>query len=272
MRGIAGRVALVTGAARQGSIGRATALRLAAEGAKVACLDIGRAPEHAPDHGVGSVKELEETVQLVRDAGGEATAVTADISRADQVAAAVERTRDELGPITLCCALAGGVGFGNGIAPLTELSEAEWDWALDVNLKGTWITVKACVPDMRAAGGGRIVTVSSAAGVRGGRNFGAYAAAKAGVIVLTQTFAVELGRYGITANTVVPGMIETQASQPVRERLAERNALDRLLADIPVGRFGSADDVAAAIAFLCSDDSAYTTGDAIYVTGGQTLP
>ena len=96
---------------------------------------------------------------------------------------------------------------------------------LDVNLKGTWITVKSCVPQMIEAGlPGRVVTVSSAAGIRGARNFGAYSAAKAGVVALTRTFAIELGRRGITVNAVVPGMIETQASQPVREHLDPRLA------------------------------------------------
>lgn len=272
MNGIAGQVALVTGAARPLGIGRATALRLAMEGARVACLDLGEPPAHAPDHGVGTMSELDDTVSMIRDAGGEAIALRADVSDSHQVADAHDRIRDELGPVSLCCALAGGTGFGNGIAPLTELSEAEWNWAVDVNLKGTWITASASARQMIEAGrGGRVVTASSAVGLRGGRSFGAYAAAKAGVISLTQTFAVELGHHGITVNTVVPGMIDTQASQPIRDRLDERNLLDDLRRDIPLGRFGTADDVAGAIAHLCSDDAAYITGDVVNLTGGHVL-
>lgn len=218
------------------------------------------------------MSDLNDTVNMIRDAGGEAIAVRADVSDAHQIADAHDRILEELGPVTLCCALAGGIGFGNGIAPLTELSEAEWDWALDVNLKGTWLTVAASARHMiDACRGGRVVTASSAVGLRGGRSFGAYAAAKAGVISLTQTFAVELGSHGITVNTVLPGMIETQASQPVRDRLDERHLLDDLRRDIPLGRFGTADDVASAIAHLCSDDAAYVTGDIVNLTGGHVL-
>ena len=221
-----GRVALVTGAARRQGIGRATALRLAGRGARVACVDVGRAPAHAPDFGVGSVAELDETVELIRASGGTAIVIQADVVDVEQMEAAAERTRDELGPVWACCAIAGGVGFGNGIVPLLELTEAAWDWSVDVNLKGVWTTARACVPHMVEGGdGGRLVTVTSAAGLRGARNFGAYATAKAGVVALTRSFAIELGRWGITANSVAPGMIETQASQPVRERLEQRGRL-----------------------------------------------
>jgi meso-butanediol dehydrogenase/(S,S)-butanediol dehydrogenase/diacetyl reductase len=271
-RDLDGRVALVTGAARRQGIGRATALRLAARGAAVACLDVGRPPAHAADHGVGTLEELDETVELVRASGSAGIAVAADVSDVTQMIEAAARTRAELGPVWACCAIAGGVGFGNGIVPLLELTEAEWDWSVDVNLKGVWATARACVPHMVEAGqGGRVVTVTSAAGLRGARNFGAYAAAKAGVIALTRSFALELGRWSITANSVAPGMIETQASQPVREHLAAREGLDEMRRAIPLGRFGSPDEIAAAISFLCSDDAAYITGDVVNLTGGQVM-
>lgn len=272
MQGIEGRVALVTGAARRGGIGRATALRLAEEGADVACLDVTRPPAHAPDHGVGSRDELHELVEEIRGLGRRALAIEADVTDFDAMHAAARQARSGLGSLDVCCALAGGVGFGNGIAPLVSLGEEQWDWVVDVNLKGTWITARACAEQMIAGGhGGKIVTTSSAAGLRGSKGFGAYSAAKAGVIVLTQTLALELGRHGITANAVTPGMVRTQASQPVRDRLEQRGRLDDMRDEIAIGRFAEPEDVAAVIAFLCSDDARYVTGDAINVTGGQVL-
>lgn len=271
-RELEGRVAFVTGAARRQGIGRATALRLAAEGARVACVDIGRPPDHALDHGVGSLAELDETVELIRHAGGTAIAIEADVVDLAEMEAAAARTRAELGPVWACCAIAGGVGFSNGIVPLLQLTEPSWDWSIDVNLKGAWSTARACVPQMIATGGGgRLVTVTSAAGIRGARNFGAYAAAKAGVVALTRSFALELGKWGITANSVAPGMIETQASQPVRERLAERGQLDGLRREIPLGRFGTPEEIAGAVAYLCSHDAAFVTGDVVNLTGGQVM-
>lgn len=273
--GIEGRVALVTGAGRRGSIGRATALRLAEDGADVACLDLGRAPAHAPDYGVGSDDELDELVGEIRDIGRQAIGITADATDWKEMHDAVDRASDELGSIGICCAMAGGVGFGNGIAPLLRLTEDEWDWVVDVNLKGTWITARAAATSMITAGsGGRIVTVASSAalaGVNGATGMAAYAAAKAGVIVLTQNLASELGRFGINVNAISPGMIRTQASQPVRERLESRGHLTEWLAHLPLKRIGEPWEMAAIASFLCSDDASYVTGDAINATGGQAL-
>jgi len=273
--GIEGRVALVTGAGRRGSIGRATALRLAEDGADVACLDLGRPPVHAPDYGVGSENELDELVGEIRAIGRRAIGVTADVTDWGQMHDAIDRVTDDLGTISLCCAMAGGVGFGNGIAPLLRLTEDEWDWVVDVNLKGTWITARAAATSMIAAGsGGRIVTVASSTalfGANGATGMAAYAAAKAGVIVLTQNLASELGRFGINVNAISPGMIRTQASQPVRDRLESRGDLTEWLSRLPLKRIGEPEEMAAVVSFLCSDDASYVTGDAINATGGQAL-
>jgi NAD(P)-dependent dehydrogenase (short-subunit alcohol dehydrogenase family) len=268
-------VALVTGAARAGSIGRATALRLVAEGADIACLDVARPPQHAPAHGMGSQSELDELVAELQSSGRRAIGITADVTDWSAMHAAVDRVVAELGRIDICCAMAGGVGFGNGIAPLLQLTEPEWDWVLDVNLKGTWITASAAAKAMVAAGrGGRIVTVASAAGLtaaNGTSGMGAYAAAKAGLIVLTQNLAVELGRHQITVNAVSPGLVRTQASQPVRDHLESRGRLDDWIKAIPLRRMAEPAEIASVVAFLCSDDAGYITGDALNVTGGQTL-
>jgi NAD(P)-dependent dehydrogenase (short-subunit alcohol dehydrogenase family) len=275
MPDLAGKVALVTGAARAGSIGRATALRLAADGADVACLDVARPPEHAPGHGMGSQSELDDLVAELKSSGRRAIGITADVTDWTAMHAAVDRIVAELGRIDICCAMAGGVGFGNGIAPLLRLTEPEWDWVIDVNLKGTWNTASAAAKAMVTGGrGGRIVTAASAAGLtaaNGTSGMGAYAAAKAGLIVLTQNLAVELGRYGITVNAVSPGVVRTQASQPVREHLDSRGRLDSWIKAIPLRRMAEPSEIAAVVAFLCSDDAGYVTGDAVNVTGGQTL-
>ncbi|WP_406416360.1 SDR family oxidoreductase [Streptomyces sp. NBC_00873] len=272
---LTGKVALVTGAARCGGIGRTTALLLADLGADIACLDVARPPEHAPEHGVGSPNELAELVAEIEAKGRRAIAVTADVTNGAQVNEAVDRTVVELGSLDLCCAMAGGVGFGNGIAPLLSLDEPSWDWVIDVNLKGAWLTAAAAGRAMVAAGrGGRIVTIASSAalvGTNGNTGMGVYAAAKAGVITLTQNLAAELGPHGINVNAVSPGMIGTQASAPVREQFERSGRTDAVIGSIPLRRFGEAEEIASIVAFLCGDGASYITGDAINATGGKVL-
>lgn len=275
--GIAGKVALVTGAARRRGIGRATALRLAREGADVACLDIARPYERFPGYAVASADELDEVVGEIRGLGRRALALRADVSSWDEVHAAVEAAVGQLGGLDLVCNVAGGAGAGMGAGPLLQLREAEWDRVLDVNLKGTWIVARACAERMLAAGRpGRIVNVSSQAGKRGFPMLGAYCAAKAGVILLTQVLAQELGSAGITVNAVCPGTVDTdllnkdgQFEQMIG--MLEGDAAKWIRREIPLGRLQTADEVASAIAFLCSDDAAYVTGEALNVSGGQTM-
>ena len=271
------KVALVTGAARRRSIGRATALRLAREGCDVACLDIARPYTDFPEYGLGSADELEELVREISALGCRALALRADVSSWDEVHRAVAEAHDQLGRIDICCNVAGGSGFGMGSALLLQLAEREWDRVLDVNLKGTWIVSRACAERMAAGGrGGRIVNVSSQGGKRAFPTMGAYCAAKAGVILLTQVMAMELAPLAITVNAVCPGTVDTDLLQ---KNLAFEYApagmgmdLQQWIArEIPLGRLESADDVAAAIAFLASGDAAYITGEALNVSGGKTM-
>lgn len=277
MLGIEGRVALVTGAARPRGIGRATALRVAREGADVACLDIARPYTDFPGHGVASSDDLDDVVAEIRALGRRAVALRCDVSSWDEVHAAVGSATEELGVVTLVANVAGGAGFGMGLGPLVGISEAEWDVVVDVNLKGTWMVSRACANAMVAAGeGGRIVNVSSQAGKRGFSGLGAYCAAKAGVILLTQTMALELGPSNITVNAVCPGTVDTDLLNPdgrMQQLLSGMpGGFDAWLRrEIPLGRLETADDVAASIAFLCSDDAAYITGEALNVSGGQTM-
>jgi NAD(P)-dependent dehydrogenase (short-subunit alcohol dehydrogenase family) len=277
LTGIAGKVALVTGAARRRGIGRATAVRLAAEGADVACLDIARPYNDFPDYGVAAADELDEVVHEIEVRGRRALALRADVSSSEEVTAAVARAHEVLGVIDLVCNVAGGAGLGMGMGPLLQIEEREWDRVIDVNLKGTWLVSRACAERMLAAGRpGRIVNVSSQAGKRGFPLLGAYCAAKAGVVLLTQVMAQELGPAGITVNAVCPGTVDTDLlNKDGQFELmvgALEGSLERWIGrEIPLGRLQTADDVAAAIAFLCSDDAGYITGEALNVSGGQTM-
>ena len=277
LSGIAGKVALVTGAARRRGIGRATALRLAEEGADVACLDIARPYESFPGHGVASADELDEVTGQIEALGRRSLAVRADVSSWDQVHAAVDEVHRTLGRIDLVANVAGGASLGAGAGPLLQIAEAEWDLVLDVNLKGTWMVSRACAIKMAGQGGGRIVNVSSQAGKRPFPMLGAYCAAKAGVILLTQVLASELGPVGITVNAVCPGTVDTDLINKDHQfeqliGVMAPGGLDGWIQrEIPLGRLETAEDVAAAIALLMSDDAAYITGEAVNVSGGQTM-
>lgn len=269
-------VALVTGAARPRGIGRATALRLAKAGADVACLDIARPYDEAPAHGVASADDLDGVVAEIEALGRRAVAVRADVSDADAVEAAVAEASESLGVITQVANVAGGSGPGFGMGPLLNVPPAEFRRVLDVNLTGTWLVAKACATRMLAAGvGGRICNVSSQAGKRGFPMLGAYCAAKAGVILLTQTLALELGPSGISVNAVCPGTVDTDLinpNGPLAMMLGGAGGLDAYLQrEIPLGRLQSADEIAAAIAWLLSDDAAGVTGEALNVSAGQTM-
>jgi NAD(P)-dependent dehydrogenase (short-subunit alcohol dehydrogenase family) len=278
LTGIEGKVALVTGAARRRGIGRATALRLAREGADVACLDIARPHAKFPNYAVATADELEEVVAEITALGRRAVGLRADVASEAEVEAAVEEATRELGSVELVANVAGGAGAGMGAGPLLALEAPEFDRVIDINLKGTWLVCRAAARRMIGGGGsGRIVNVSSQAGKRPFAFLGAYAAAKAGVIMLTQVLATELGPSGITVNAVCPGTVDTdllnkdgQFEQLVGAT-TEGGMASWLAREIPLGRLETADDVAAAIAFLMSDDAAYITGEAVNVSGGQTM-
>ena len=205
-----GHVALVTGAARPRGIGRATAVALARGGADVACLDIARPYADAPHHGTASGDDLEALAAELRQHDVRAITLRADISDEAAVEAAVARASEELGTVTLVANVAGGSGVGFGAGPLLGVPADEFRRVLDVNLVGTWLVSKACATRMVGAGvGGRICNVSSQAGKRAFTFLGPYCAAKAGVILLTQTMALELGPSGIAVNAVCPGTVDT---------------------------------------------------------------
>jgi NAD(P)-dependent dehydrogenase (short-subunit alcohol dehydrogenase family) len=271
-----GVVALVTGAARPRGIGRATALRLAAEGADVACLDICRPYDDAPAHGTATADDLDEVVAQVEATGRRAVAVRADVSDPQQVEAAVAAASDALGTITAVANVAGGSGPGFGLGPLVALDPHEFRRVLDVNVTGTWLVSKACASRMVAAGSpGRICNVSSQAGKRAFPMLGAYSAAKAAVILLTQALALELGPVGIAVNAVCPGTVDTDLVNPngmFEQLLGGPAGLSAFVErEIPLRRLQTAEEIAAAICWLLSVDAAGVTGEAVNVSAGQTM-
>ncbi len=266
----------MTGAARPRGIGRATAVALARGGADVACLDIARPYADAPFHGTGSGDELDALTAELREHDVRAVAVQADISDEAAVEAAVARATEELGTVTLVANVAGGSGPGFGLGPLLGVPADEFRRVLDVNVVGTWLVSKACAARMVAAGvGGRICNVSSQAGKRAFPFLGAYCAAKAGVILLTQTMALELGPQGIAVNAVCPGTVDTDLIN--RDAMFENlmggpEGLAAFIArEIPLGRLQTADEIAAAIVWLLSDAARGVTGEALNVSAGQTM-
>jgi NAD(P)-dependent dehydrogenase (short-subunit alcohol dehydrogenase family) len=271
-----GATALVTGAARPRSIGRATALRLARDGAAVACLDIARNYDDAPLHGVASSDDLDSLVAEIEDLGGKAVGVRADVSDEAAVEAAVSAATEALGTITLVANVAGGSGPGFGLGPLVGLPVAEFRRVFEVNVTGTWLVSKSCASRMLAANvPGRICNVSSQAGKKAWPMIGTYSAAKAAVISITQAMAIELGPSNISVNAVCPGTVDTNLVNPdgmFVTMVGGQEGLDAFLErEIPLRRLQSPEEIASAICWLLSDDAAGVTGEAMNVSAGQTM-
>ncbi len=240
-----GRVALVTGGAR--GIGRAIALKLASLGADVAVLD------------AGALETTEQTAAEIRALGVKACAVRCDITDADQVAAAVKQVKDELGGVDI---LVNNAGITRDKLAL-RMSPEDFDAVINVNLKGTFLMIRALYADFMRKRYGRIVNIASIAGLMGNAGQANYAASKAGVVGLTKTIARELASRGVTCNAVAPGFIETPMTANMNQ-----DALEAASKTIPVGRMGKPEDVAAAVAFLVGDDAGYITGAVLNVDGG----
>ena len=244
------RIAIVTGAAR--GIGAGVAIRLAADGMAVAVLDLNEADC------AGTVKEIE-------NAGGKALAVGCDVSKTDQVNAAVERIAAELGPPTVLVNNAGIIRDAN----LFKMTDEQWDAVLNVNLKGAFLMARAAQKYMTEAKWGRIVNVSSSSAL-GNRGQSNYSASKAGIEGFTKTLAMELGRFGVTANAVGPHFIATEMTQATAASL--KMSFEDLVAayskQIAVQRVGQPADVAAAVSFMVGEDAGFVSGQVIYVSGG----
>src|SRR5204862_2858998 len=238
-----GRTALITGAGR--GIGRATAIRLARDGARIAINFKGNADAAA------------EAKRLVEKGGGEATVIQGDVS-VDGEAEDVVKAALAFGGGRLDI-LVNNAGITRDNL-LVRMSAEEWDAVLDLNLRGTFLVTRAVMPPMMQQRSGRIVDVASIAGVVANPGQANYAAAKAGIIGFTKTVAREMASRNITANAVAPGFVPTDLTNPLPQQVK-----DDLLRQIPLARFGTVEDVANAIAFLVSDDASYITGQVLVV-------
>lgn len=244
------RVAIVTGAAR--GIGAATAKRLAQDGHAVGVLDLD-------ESACGT------TVDAITAAGGKAVAVGVDVSRADQVEAAVKRVAETLGAPTILVNNA-GITRDNLIFKMTE---EDWDAVINVHLRGSFLMTRAVQGFMTQGRFGRIVNLSSTS-AQGNRGQANYSAAKAGLQGFTKTLAIELGKFGITANAVAPGFIQTEMTRATAERLGVsfEDFIAHSAAQIPVQRVGQPEDIAGTVAFLVSEEAGFVSGQVIYVAGG----
>jgi NAD(P)-dependent dehydrogenase (short-subunit alcohol dehydrogenase family) len=269
-----GKVAWVAGAARRPGIGRATAVQFARLGADVACVDVVTdTPTDAESYRV-SRGALDATAAAVVAEGRRALALPVELTDLAAVEESVAATVDAFGRLDVCCNLSGGTGPALGNGSLIGLEPRSWHATLDANLTSVWLGARACARPMIDQGdGGAIVNLSSSAGVAGEPGFGAFSAARGGVLRLTEVLATELAANGIRANAVCPLGVspELGGGNPGLERGVGRRVggLDEWVrATIPLARMQSPDETAAVIVFLASDAASFVSGQAVTVAGG----
>jgi len=269
-----GKVAIVTGSGRAKGLGEAMVKRLAAEGCRVVISDIGQARGALmPASAVGSLSEMDQIAQDIRASGGEAIALSCDVLEEQQVEALIAQTVAHYGGLDI---MVNNAGIGYLMKPIVEMTQADWDAVLGVNLRGAFFGIKYAAKQMLAQGrGGRIINIGSQASKSGFPYAAAYVASKHGMIGLTRTAAIELGAEGITVNTICPNHVTTGlgAWQNQFFSAATGRSEDKYLADmkarIPLGRPGLQEDIAKACAFLASQQAAYITGESMNVSGGE---
>ncbi len=243
-----GKVTFVTGAAS--GIGKATAVAFASEGARVAIID-------------RTEEALRQTAKAVEDAGGELLVIACDISKPEQVEAAVARTVETFGRLDVAF---NNAGVENKAAPVADIELDEWDRILGINLRGTFVCMKHELAQMLRQGGGVVVNTSSGAGIRGVAGGSAYAASKHAIIGLTKSAALDYAKSNIRVNAVLPGNIET----PMMDRFTGGD-IQKAIDLEPVGRLGKPEEIAEAVLWMSSDLGAFVTGAAISVDGGWSL-
>jgi len=244
-----GKVAIVTGAAS--GIGRATAMLLASEGAKVAVVDIHR-------------KNGAETCDLISGKAGEAAFFQADVSSAEQVNSAVSSTAKKFGRIDV---LVNNAAYLEGFNAVGETGEADWDRSLAVTLKGTFLFSKFALPHLIKSGAGSIINIASVGALVGFAEHCSYISAKGGVIQLTKSLAIDYGKYNVRANAICPGAIDTAISPKGKDEASYNEQIQMSV----LGRTGQPEEVAAVALFLASNESSFVTGANLVVDGGWTL-
>ncbi len=248
---LTGKITVVTGAGS--GIGRGIAERFAREGAAVGVVDVNDT-------------SAAETVAAIREAGGQAIPLRADVSRADEVRAALDAVARRWGRLDILCNNAGIFWAHRGDTLVTELDEEVWDHVLAVNLKGVFLCCKYGIPLM-SGGNGVIVNIASIAGLIGRDTAQAYVASKGGVIALTRTLAAQYAARGIRANAILPGRVDTPL---VADDYATPEEREAFASAHPVGRFGRPDDIAGLALYLASDEAAWVTGASYVIDGGFT--
>lgn len=243
-----GKVAIVTGASR--GIGRSVAIALGKAGAKVVV------------NYAGNLAAAEEVKTTIENAGGQAIIVQADVANEEAVAALVKQTTEAFGRIDI---LVNNAGITRDNL-LMRMKEGDWDAVMNTNLKGIFMCTKAVSRVMMKQKYGKMINMTSVVGITGNAGQCNYAAAKAGVIGFTKSMAKELASRGITVNAIAPGFIDTDMTAVLSEELKEN-----LVTQVPVGRLGSPDDIAAAVLFLVSDSANYITGQTLNVDGGMVM-
>ena len=249
MADLKNKVAIVTGARR--GMGRAHALALAEAGAKVVVADI-------------SQEECEKVVQEIKKNKGEAIAVKCDVTKKEEIDQMIQAAVEEWGKLDILVNNAGIAQF----TPFLQMTEAEWDKTIDVNLKGYFLCAQAAAKEMAKQKSGAIVNIASVAmgqiGV-GFPNLAHYCASKGGIVGMSEAMAIELATYNIRVNVVSPGVIDTPMIDPVRQ---DKVSMEGILGRVPLHRVGKPEEVANAVVFLASDDSSYMTGSVVVVDGG----
>jgi len=275
MYDLTGKIAVITGAGGEHGIGRAIAMRLAKEGADVVVNDLTANPKKS-----SSWSGLPSVVEEIEVLGRKAIAIEADISNSSQVDLLIQGAIQEFGHIDILVNNAGSAA-GPDRVPIVELDEEVWDQVQRINLKGTFLCCRAVAKELIKQGqGGKIINMSSIAGIKGISRYGAYCASKFAVRGLTQVLAKELGEYGIQVNAICPGMVITERFYGIAEALAPEgvetqeflNEMEKQsISDTPLGRVPTTNDVAKIAAFLASSESDFNTGMSFTVDGGKVI-